>query len=124
MRYIVILGMVLALAACGGVHRFKDKGPRASSAPPAAVPIRTRSATGPISQACLASDRKARSRALCGCIQAVANVTLTGSQQRRAARFYGDPQKVQDIKMSDRASNEAFWEDYKTYASQARKTCS
>ncbi len=81
------------------------------------------SASGPISQACLASDRTARSRALCGCIQAVANQTLGGSDQRRAASFYSDPQRAQEVRQSDRSSDEAFWEAYKAYGARAEQIC-
>ncbi len=80
-------------------------------------------ASGPISNACMASDRKARSAALCGCIQAVANRTLTGSEQRRAASFYNDLQRAQDIRQSDRASDERFWEAYSNYSKRAEQTC-
>jgi len=125
MKNILILGLVLVLAGCGGVHKFKKSGSKSRVSTPATqvVPVRARIASGPISQACMASDRKARSRQLCGCIQAVADTTLSGNQQRRAATFYSDPQKAQDVKMSDRESNEKFWDDYKAYSKRAQQTC-
>lgn len=89
---------------------------------PAPAPVR-RTASGPISKACLASDRKARSRSLCGCIQAVADQTLTASEQRRAATFYRDPQKAQDIRQADGAANERFWKRYKAYGEAASRSC-
>jgi hypothetical protein len=81
-------------------------------------------ASGPINQACLASDRKARSRALCGCIQAAANQTLTGAQQRRAVAFYSNPQLAQDIRQSDSPNDERFWEAYRAYGERAERLCS
>ncbi|QIE47096.1 hypothetical protein G5B38_17060 [Pseudohalocynthiibacter aestuariivivens] len=128
MKNILIMGLILALAGCGGVHRFKSKPQNTSTrvAQPArlVIPSTTPRAHGPLSQACLASDRKARSPERCGCIQAVADQSLSGTQQRRAATFYSDPQKAQDVRMSDRASDELFWETYVEYATRAKKICS
>lgn len=107
----VMLGAVLALAGCGGANGFRGD---TRSAP---------MATGPINSACLQSDRKARSRALCGCIQAVANDTLSGGQQRRAVRFYRDPQSAQDIRQSKRSGDERFWQAYSSYSQRAEQVC-
>ncbi len=127
MKRILIVGLILALAGCGGVNRFKSQPKRtpARAAQPAAlvIPVSKPRATGPLSNACMASDRKARSPDLCGCIQAVADKTLSGSQQRRAASFYNDPQKAQDTRTSDRSSNKAFWDAYVGYGKRAAKTC-
>jgi hypothetical protein len=113
MRQAIILGLILVLAGCGGGDRFR--GDTVSRGSPMAF--------GPISKACMASDRKARSRALCGCIQAAADQTLSGSQQRRAVRFYRDPHSAQEIRQSDRASNERFWKAYADYGERARQLC-
>ncbi len=48
---------------------------------------------GPIESACLRSGNNAASPALCGCIQRVAEMTLQGPDQRRAAGFFQDPDK-------------------------------
>lgn len=117
MKNILILGMILALAGCGGVHRFKDRGARAPA------PLYAPTAKGPIRTACLASDRKARSNHLCGCIQAVADRTLSHGDQLRAVKFYGDPQMAQDVRQSDRASDERFWKAYSDYGAQAGRIC-
>ena len=77
----------------------------------------------PIERACLKSDRPA-SRALCGCIQDVADLTLTNRDQRLASSFFSDPQKAQDIRMSDRRSHEAFWDRYKAFGETAETYCS
>lgn len=79
---------------------------------------------GPISRACMASERNARSYALCGCLQQVANRTLDRGDQRLAAKIFRKPQLAQDIKMSNTASNEAFWRKYQTFGATATQTCS
>jgi hypothetical protein len=78
---------------------------------------------GPIESACLRSDRKAANRALCGCIQQVADMTLRGGDQRRAAGFFRDPDKAQQVKMSKRDNDDAFWERYKSFGDQAEAYC-
>ncbi|MCZ4352348.1 hypothetical protein O4H61_07445 [Roseovarius aestuarii] len=121
MKNIVILGLVVTLAGCGGVNKFKNKSKPAParSTASAATPY----ASGPINNACMASDRKARSRQLCGCVQAVADRNLSNGDQARAAKFYSNPQMAQDIRQSDRSSDERFWEAYSGYAKQAAATC-
>lgn len=78
---------------------------------------------GPIESACLRSDRQAASRALCGCIQQVANQVLSGGDQRRAAKFFSDPARAQEVRQSDRASDEAFWLRYKQFGTTAESYC-
>jgi hypothetical protein len=78
---------------------------------------------GPIERACLQSDRKAATRALCGCIQQVADMTLRGGDQRRAAGFFRDPDEAQKIKMSKRGNDDAFWDRYKAFGEQAEAYC-
>ena len=48
---------------------------------------------GPVGQACLASARASGNQSLCGCVQKVADVTLSGSDQRLVAQFVLDPDK-------------------------------
>ncbi|MCA0042840.1 hypothetical protein [Celeribacter litoreus] len=76
-----------------------------------------------IEKACMASDRAANNVALCGCIQQVADMTLTNSDQRQAAKFFEDPQKAQDIRQSDKESHEAFWLRYKEFGNVAAEYC-
>lgn len=78
---------------------------------------------GTIEKACLRSDRKAASRSLCGCIQEAANLTLSGSDQRLAAKFFRDPHQAQVIRQSDRSSHEAFWKRYKQFGVTAETFC-
>lgn len=81
------------------------------------------SEAGPIERACLSSDRAAANRALCGCIQQVADMTLQGSDQRRAAAFFKDPEKAHATWMSQSASDDAFWDRYKNFGSTAEAYC-
>lgn len=112
MRTLVALLAVSVVASCGSsrVDRF-DTG---------AV---TRFSSGPISKACLSSDRRASNRQLCGCIQTVADQSLARTDQRKAARFFKDPQRAQDLKMSQTVSDDAFWDRYKVFASRSEQSC-
>lgn len=78
---------------------------------------------GQIERACLRSDRDAANRALCACIQQVADMTLRGSDQRRAAAFFRDPDRAHETWMSKRDSDDAFWERYKAFGSTAEAYC-
>lgn len=99
MRYVGTLLAVVALTACG---------PRV---------------TGEVGKACISADRSAASNQLCSCVQQAANQTLNGSDQIRAATFFGDPQLAQDTRQSDNRSLEAFWDRYKVFADTARRQC-
>lgn len=83
----------------------------------------TSAAAGPIQTACMRSDRDAANRSLCACIQQVADMTLAGSDQRRAAKFFADPDKANDTWLSQRASDDAFWERYKNFGTTAEAYC-
>lgn len=80
-------------------------------------------AAGPISSACIGAGRKAANRRLCGCVQSVANRTLTHSDQRLATTFFSNPHQAQVVRQSDNPRNEAFWKRYKAFAGTAEKTC-
>lgn len=80
-------------------------------------------AAGTIERACLASDRPASGRALCACLQIVADAVLSSSEQRRGAAFFADPHKSQEAKASDRPSDEAFWMKWELFADTAVKHC-
>lgn len=111
MKQVVLIAILCALAGCGGGRRAAND-----------VPV-VRIASGPISKACLASDRKARAPALCGCIQGVADQRLDPGEQRRAASFYRDPQAAQVVRQSDRKADEVFWKRYVRYAETAKTLC-
>lgn len=78
---------------------------------------------GPIESACARSDRANGNRNLCRCIQSVADQTLSRGDQRRAARFFRDPQRAQDMRTSSRARDNAFWTRYRAFGSAAERRC-
>ncbi len=78
---------------------------------------------GPIEQACNRSDRDAANRSLCNCIEQAADMTLTNSDQRRAASFFKDPEKAHKAWMSKSRGDDAFWERYKSFEAQAVALC-
>lgn len=102
MKSAVAVAALAALTACGGGGA---------------------SSNGAVSRACNGSDRSAANPALCGCIQRVANQTLSASDQRRAARFFRDPHESQETRMSDNRGDEAFWLRYKNFGNQAARYC-
>lgn len=79
-------------------------------------------AAGPVDNACLASGR-APGAALCTCIQRAADATLTRRDQRAAARFFRDPGRAQDVRMSSRESDNAFWARYRQFVATAEAQC-
>lgn len=85
--------------------------------------LATGAAASPIERACLGSDRGAGQRALCGCIQQAADMTLSTSDQRRAAGFFRNPQAAQDVRQSDRRSDEIFWDRYRRFGETAEAFC-
>jgi hypothetical protein len=78
---------------------------------------------GPVETACNRSDRAQASRSLCNCIGQVADMTLRGGDQKRVASFFKDPDRAQDVKMSKRDSDDAFWERYQAFTTQAEAYC-
>lgn len=78
---------------------------------------------GPIDSACVRSERGAGNGRLCGCIQQVADQTLSRGDQRRAAAFFRDPQEAQNVRMSKRDADNAFWARYKNFAAAAEAYC-
>lgn len=78
---------------------------------------------GPIERACLASNRQAANRAVCACIQKVADQTLRGVDQRRAAKFFADPDQAQETRVSKRNADNEFWGRYKAFGNAAEASC-
>ncbi|MGR3542306.1 MAG: hypothetical protein ACU0BS_12895 [Hasllibacter sp.] len=111
MTALAMLGAALLAGCGGGRDNLSTRG--------AYVP----SASGPISRACLASDRRGANPVLCGCIQAVADRSLSGGQQRRGARWFSDPHEAQETRQSDRARDEVLWTAWKAFAENAERTC-
>ena len=77
-----------------------------------------------VGNACLSSDRGAGQQSLCRCIQKAADSTLSRRDQKRAARFFADPDLAQTTRRSDSKRDEAFWERYQAFGEVAKKHCS
>lgn len=86
--------------------------------------VATTATAGPIEQACLRSDRQAVSLAACSCIQGVADFTLEARDQRKVAGFFKDPERAEKARAADGKSDEAFWDRYESFGSQAEVYCS
>ncbi|MFN0114965.1 MAG: hypothetical protein ACKVPY_09840 [Paracoccaceae bacterium] len=98
--------------------------PRCVTAALAATLFACPAAAGPIGEACLTSGRDAATRAVCLCIQQVADVTLSTTDQRLAARFFEDPEAAQRVKLSDSDTSDAFWQRYSDFGEAAEMVCS
>ncbi|MCP5073933.1 MAG: hypothetical protein GY947_11650 [Rhodobacteraceae bacterium] len=79
---------------------------------------------GTIERACNKSDRRAATRSLCGCIQDIADIKLTSSDQKLAAKFFADPHLAQETRQSDNEAKERFWKRYKAFGQTASDSCS
>ena len=88
----------------------------------AAFPVQAMA--GDIEKACLKSERAAGNRALCGCIQRAADVTLTRSDQRLAASFFAEPDRAEGVRRSDSRANHQFWERSLAFGETAEAFCS
>lgn len=87
-----------------------------------ALPIMaTTASAGPIERACRQAD--GGNRAVCSCIQQVADMTLRGADQRRAAKLMKDPDLAHEVWISKRESDDQFWERYKAFGEQAGAYC-
>ena len=78
---------------------------------------------GPIEGACLRTERAAGNRALCNCIQSAADQTLRWSDQRKAAKFFTNPDRAQQVRMSKSDGDNAFWARYKAFGQTAQASC-
>jgi hypothetical protein len=77
-----------------------------------------------IERACLQSDRAQGKRALCGCIQAAADATLSQRDQKMGAKFFTDPHAAQEVRQSDRRTHEQFWLRWRSFGETAEALCS
>lgn len=77
-----------------------------------------------IERACNQSPRADATRTLCSCIGRAADLTLSRSQMREGARFFADPQRAQDVRMSDRRSDEQMWDAWRSFGETAEAMCS
>ena len=78
---------------------------------------------GVIERACIQSPRDNANQGLCGCIQRVADATLSGRDQRLAAKFFRDPHKAQVVRQSAKRNDAVFWRRYKQFGATAESYC-
>lgn len=83
----------------------------------------TRTAGGVIASACLDASQPGATRERCGCVQAVANTTLTSTDQSLGASFFRDPHRAQEIRQSSNSGNERFWQRWRAFGAEAAKIC-
>ena len=76
-----------------------------------------------VRRACLKSDRGQNQRALCSCIQKVADNTLNKRDRRQVARFLENPESAQEFRRSDSRQRERFWQRYERFGQSAEKFC-
>lgn len=100
MHRMVLLGVLVLLAACGGGR-----------------------VSGDVGEACMAADRKAASTQLCSCVQQAASLTLNASDQRRATTFFEDPQLAQDTRQAGNSSSARFWKRYEDFSATSKAMC-
>lgn len=81
----------------------------------------TLASAGPIERACM--DGTNGTRSVCACIQQVADMTLRGGDQRRAAKFFADPDAAQEMRISKSDSDAAFWQRYRNFGNTAEAYC-
>jgi hypothetical protein len=53
----------------------------------------------------------------------VANSSLNIRERRKVAKWFKNPDKAEQVRMSDRSSDEALWQKYKAFGKQAKKSC-
>ncbi|PWK60921.1 hypothetical protein [Roseicyclus mahoneyensis] len=101
-RFLIVPALALALAA-------------------AVAPVPANA--NPIERACQQSNRSAATPALCDCIGRAAQQTLTNRQMRDGARFFQDPQRAQDVRQSDRRTDEELWRAWRNFGQTAEALC-
>ena len=89
----------------------------------AAVLFPTLALAGLVERACNKSDRDAANGQVCACIQQVADITLNGADQRRAAKLFNDPDRAHATWISQTSNDDAFWDRYKAFGEQAEAYC-
>lgn len=78
---------------------------------------------GTIERACNKTGRDSANRSVCACIQQVADITLRRADQGRAAKLLGNPEKAHATWMSQSRADDAFWERYQLFGTQAEAYC-
>lgn len=80
-------------------------------------------ASADIERACRQSDRNTN-RSLCNCIGRVADAKLSRTEQRTVAKWFNDPDQAQNVRQSDRVSDNRLWKRYKAFGETAAQLCS
>lgn len=80
-------------------------------------------AAGVIERECLSAPRAGGDRALCACVQRVADATLTPRDQREVARFLRDPDRAEQARRRDDPAAEAFWARFTAFGDAAERSC-
>ena len=111
MKRVVIAAMVVTLvASCGG---GKSR----------TVVSRNTVSSGPIATACMQAGRSGASYTRCGCVQSVADASLSHGDQRLGASFFSDPHRAQEIRQSDKIGHSEFWKRWKAFGDKAAEIC-
>jgi len=84
-----------------------------------AVPL-SAAAAGITEGACLQSSRSP-GPIVCRCAQSLADVSLSRSDQREAAKIIAEPDRY--LELRGRRGKEAFLERYRAWGAAAEKTC-
>lgn len=113
-RYGVCLAIGLCVAGCGG---------QPTSGTQAFVADAPRFSSGPIGAACLANGRASSTPGRCGCVQAAADLTLNASQQKRSVAYFNDPEELEELKRSQDARDERFWDLWMNFSDTAEAIC-
>ena len=71
----------------------------------------------------MAATRAAASPALCGCVQQVANQTLSASDRSRVADFFADPEVAHAMRINDSPFADSFWERYQNFVRTSETVC-
>lgn len=101
---------LLCIAVCAGIAA-------------ATLPAPVLAGSGVIDRACRQSNRTAASPRLCSCIQRVANSSLNRAERHKVAKWFSNPHQAQEVRQSDRRSDEILWERYKAFGERAARTC-
>lgn len=71
----------------------------------------------------MSSGRNGANRNTCGCIQLAADQTLSGSDQKRGASFFGNPELAHSVRLSDTERDDAFWARWRRFGDAADQLC-
>ncbi|EAR50452.1 hypothetical protein OG2516_08943 [Oceanicola granulosus HTCC2516] len=97
----VLVVAILTLSSCGGGSRV----------------------TGDVGRACMAAGRSNANPILCSCVQRAANETLSAPEQRAAATYFKNPERLQSMKLDDRPAADRAWVRYDAFVDTARAMC-